>query len=106
MERRAGYGSAAPGGVFELTISPAHTFIAFTTTNAPHHNDSWIAPLDTPEKIASRSGARPPPRLQASAGGGSEPVWAAGGRELFYRTPTHLMSATLALGANLSVARR
>ena len=33
-------------------------------------------------------------------------MWAPSGRELFYRTATHLVAASLALGAELALTRR
>ena len=48
----------------------------------------------------------PGARLQVSSGGGTEPVWHPNGRELFYRTATVLMSASLAVTPDLSVVRR
>jgi len=45
-------------------------------------------------------------RLQVSSGGGSEPVWAASGRELFYRTPQHLIAASLRPGAGMALTAR
>jgi len=48
----------------------------------------------------------PGARVQVSSGGGTEPVWHPKGRELFYRTATVLMSASLAVPPELSVVRR
>jgi serine/threonine-protein kinase len=43
--------------------------------------------------------------ISVSAGGGSEPSWSVDGRELFYRSPTHLMAAQIAR-PQLGVPRR
>jgi serine/threonine-protein kinase len=48
----------------------------------------------------------PGPRLQVSADGGEEPVWSKDGTRLFYRTDTHMMSATIARTPELSLVRR
>jgi hypothetical protein len=48
----------------------------------------------------------PGARVQVSSGGGTEPVWHPKGRELFYRTATMLMSASLAVTPELSIVRR
>ena len=47
----------------------------------------------------------PGARVQVSSSGGTEPVWHPNGRELFYRTTTMLMSASLAMAPELSVVR-
>ena len=41
-----------------------------------------------------------------SSGGGIEPVWHPTGKELFFRTVTTLMSATLSFDAEPAVVRR
>jgi eukaryotic-like serine/threonine-protein kinase len=48
----------------------------------------------------------PGPRIQVSAGGGSEPVWARDGRRIFYRDGRHLTAATLSTAPELAVIRR
>ena len=48
----------------------------------------------------------PGSRLQVSAGGGSEPLWSRDGKELFYRAPSHVVSARLTLGTELAVTQR
>jgi len=49
-------------------------------------------------------------KVQVSIDGGSEPVWAANGRELFYRKPAggtaHLMAAELSLAGEARVLKR
>ena len=49
-------------------------------------------------------------KVQVSIDGGSEPVWAPNGRELFYRKPTggaaHLMAAELSLATEARVLKR
>jgi serine/threonine-protein kinase len=41
-----------------------------------------------------------------SLDGGFDPLWSRSGKELFYRTQTHLMAATVSPGARLQVQRR
>ena len=49
----------------------------------------------------------PGARVQVSSGGGTEPVWnPKNERELFYRTATNLMAASLSVSPELSVVRR
>lgn len=48
----------------------------------------------------------PASRLQVSAGAGTQPVWSADGRQLYYRGPEFMMRATIARGSELSVTRR
>lgn len=48
----------------------------------------------------------PNDRVLVSTDGGTEPVWAASGRELFYRAPTHVVSAQIIESPRLAVARR
>jgi len=61
---------------------------------------------------AGRTGvyARPYPasgaRISISLQGGTEPVWARNGRELFYRVGDSLMAATIESGAGLAVSAR
>jgi hypothetical protein len=44
--------------------------------------------------------------VTVSVGGGSEPVWSPDGATLFYRGPTHLMSAAVIEHPTLAVAHR
>ena len=57
-------------------------------------------------EVYVRPVAGPGGRVQISAGGGSEPVWAPGGHALYYRGPTRMMLATLTTGSEVSVAKR
>ncbi|HLA89806.1 MAG TPA: protein kinase [Gemmatimonadaceae bacterium] len=45
-------------------------------------------------------------RVQVSAGGGVEPVWVPGGRDLFYRGPQRMMVASVTASPDLAVAKR
>ncbi len=44
-------------------------------------------------------------RVQVSSGGGTEPRWSADGREVFFRSPTHLMDARVRVGDPITVSR-
>ena len=45
-------------------------------------------------------------RIRVSNGGGTEPLWSADGRRLFYRSGTQLVTATVVPGATLTVTSR
>jgi hypothetical protein len=45
-------------------------------------------------------------RIQVSAGGGAEPVWARDSHTIYYRSPSRLMVATIAATPELSVMKR
>jgi eukaryotic-like serine/threonine-protein kinase len=57
-------------------------------------------------EVYVRSLLGPASRLQVSAGVGTQPVWSADGRHLYYRGRDHMMRATIAHGSELSVTRR
>lgn len=48
----------------------------------------------------------PAGRIQVSTAGADEPVWGPDGRTLFYRTPTHLLSARIAVEPELTIGAR
>jgi Tol biopolymer transport system component len=48
----------------------------------------------------------PAGQIQVSVSGGDEPVWAPNGRELFFRSSTHLMAALITEDPELEVLRR
>jgi Tol biopolymer transport system component len=98
---------AVPGGA----ATAGRTIL--TSAVMPHLRLSpdgrWLA------YVSEQSGTRevyvqafpgPGARVQVSSGGGIEPVWNPNGRELFYRTSTMLMAASLSLSPELSVVRR
>jgi dipeptidyl aminopeptidase/acylaminoacyl peptidase len=84
----------APYNEIEPRISPDGRLIAYVT-NKTARNEVYVRPL-------SGEG----PEVQVSTEGGTEPVWAKDGRELFYRGPNYLMSARLTERPRLDVARR
>ena len=80
----------------ELTprISPDGRLLAYAS-NETGRNEIYVRPLQGPGQ-----------RLTVSSGGAVTPVWSPNGRDLYYRTATHLMVASLSLGAQLSVVSR
>jgi serine/threonine-protein kinase len=84
----------APYNEFQPHISPDGRLIAYTT-NKTARNEVYVRPL-------LGNG----PEVQVSIEGGSEPVWAPGGGELFYRGPGNVMSARLTERPRLDVVRR
>ena len=78
--------------------SPDGKWLAFTSTESGRQ-EVYIHPM-------SLEGVK----LQVSIDGGSEPVWARNGRELFYRRPTggaaHLTVAELVLAPEPRVLKR
>jgi tRNA A-37 threonylcarbamoyl transferase component Bud32 len=57
-------------------------------------------------EVYVRSYPQPGARVSVSLQGGSEPVWAHNGRELFYRSGDSLMSASVTLSPTLAVTGR
>jgi Tol biopolymer transport system component len=86
--QRAGVNEASPA------FSPDGHWIAFHSSESGQ-TEVYVRPYPGPG-----------PRVVISSGGGSEPVWATSGRELFYRTTSVLMSATLTTGSGISVTSR
>ncbi|MGH7677033.1 MAG: protein kinase domain-containing protein [Gemmatimonadaceae bacterium] len=76
------------------TVSPDGKLLAYAT-NRTGRFEVYVRPV-------SGSGAE----VQVTADGGTEPVWARDGSELFYRTETFLMSARLNASPKLSLVRR
>lgn len=78
--------------------SPDGKWIAFTSDETGRQ-EVYVHPL-------SLEGTK----VQVSIDGGSEPVWARGGRELFYRRPSggtaYLMAAEMQLGPEARVVKR
>jgi len=75
-------------------ISPEGRLIAYVT-NKTARSEVYMRPL-----------LGDGPQVQVSVGGGTEPVWAPDGRELFYRAPGYMMSARIAEQPRLDVVRR
>jgi serine/threonine-protein kinase len=75
-------------------LSPDGRWVAFTT------DESGRA------EVVVQPFPGPGGRIQASAGGGSEPVWSRDGRRLFYRGDGHLMAARLGPGPGFTIAGR
>ena len=75
-------------------ISPDGKLVAYGSDETGQF-ETYIRPL-------AGSGGR----IQVSAGGGAEPVWARDSRTLYYRSPSRLMVATIAATPELSVVKR
>jgi Tol biopolymer transport system component len=73
----------AAEGFNGVALSPDHRWLAFASDTSGA-NEIWVRPFD---------GSGPPVRV--SPNGGSEPVWARDGRELFYREGNKLMSVVV-----------
>jgi serine/threonine-protein kinase len=78
--------------------SPDGKWIAFTSDESGRQ-EVYVHPMSV-EGV----------KVQVSIDGGSEPVWAANGRELFYRKPTggaaHMIAAELSLATEARVLKR
>jgi Tol biopolymer transport system component len=79
---------------WEPRVSPDGKFLAYTSAESGRE-EVYVRPLPGP-------GAR----VQISLDGGKEAVWSANGRELFYRAPGFLMSASLEHGDRVTVTKR
>jgi serine/threonine protein kinase/Tol biopolymer transport system component len=75
-------------------ISPDGTLLAYTT-NRTGGLEVYVRPV--------LGGG---PELQVSVAGGIEPVWSRSGRELFYRSPSEMMVATVVSRPRLAVTNR
>ena len=101
--------------IHTLSLQGPRTAQPFLANQFDNHSPSlspdghWVA------SVSNESGrlevyVRPFPgsggRWQVSLDGGSEPVWAANGRELFYRNGTKMMVAAIALHPTFTVGAR
>ena len=101
--------------IHTLSLQGPRTAQPFLANQFDNHSPSlspdghWVA------SVSNESGrlevyVRPFPgsggRWQVSLGGGSEPVWAPNGRELFYRNGTKMMVAAIALHPTFTVGTR
>jgi dipeptidyl aminopeptidase/acylaminoacyl peptidase len=75
-------------------ISPDGRLIAYVT-NRTGRDEVYVRPIPGGGSEA-----------QVSVNGGTEPAWSPDGRELFYRAPEYMMSATLTDTPSLVVTRR
>jgi Tol biopolymer transport system component len=83
-----------PYSEIEPRISPDGRRIAYVT-NRTGRDEVYVRPI-------AGGGSE----AQVSVNGGNEPVWSPDGRELFYRGPDYMMSATLTSAPSLVVTRR
>ncbi len=79
---------------FSARVSPDGRWLAYVSERTGRQ-EVYIQPIP-------RGGDEVPVSLD----GGFDPVWARSGKELFYRTASHLAAATLSFGARLQVQRR
>ena len=85
---------ATPANERMPRISPDGRLLAYTSDESGR-DEVYVRPIPGPGG-----------RIQVSTNGGQDPAWSPGGRELFYRSPSHVMAATIARDPELSVARR
>ena len=83
-----------PYSELEPRISPDGRRIAYVT-NRTGREEVYVRTIDGGSSEA-----------QVSVNGGAEPAWSPDGRELFYRGPDYMMSATLTGAPSLVVTRR
>jgi Tol biopolymer transport system component/tRNA A-37 threonylcarbamoyl transferase component Bud32 len=83
----------APYAEHSPAFSPGGKFIAYVTDKTGR-TEVYVQPVT--------GGAE----VQVSVNGGIEPVWSKDNTELFYRSPTHVMTATITEGSPLTVTRR
>jgi serine/threonine-protein kinase len=76
------------------TLSPDGRWLAYASTESGR-DEVYIRPFPGPGG-----------RRQVSSGGGSEPRWAPSGRELFYRSGTHLIAVEVRTEPSLTVGSR
>ena len=75
-------------------LSPDGHWLAYTSDNSGQ-DEVYVRPFPGPGGL-----------VQVSASGGSEPVWARSGRELFYRSGSSVVAAELGFGPTLQVRDR
>ena len=111
--RFKGYG--LPGDISIAPLDSPSAMHAFVATPADEETprlspDGKLLAYGSDEtgqyEVYVRPVAGPGGRVQISAGGGSEPVWAPGGHALYYRGPTRMMLATLTPSSEVAVAKR
>jgi serine/threonine protein kinase/Tol biopolymer transport system component len=106
---------ADPGDIWIMPLDTPKAARPFVATRASEgaprlSGDGKLMAYESDETGRLEVYIRPVPgpasRLQVSAGGGTQPVWSADGRQLYYRGPEYLLRATIARGSELSVTRR
>ena len=84
----------SPANEYTPRLSPDGRFVAYASDETGTI-EVYVRPVPGPGG-----------RLKVSNGGGVTPVWAPGGRELFYRTPTRMVAASLTFGTEMTVVQR
>ena len=79
---------------FAPAVSPDGRWLAYTSDESGRH------------EIYVRSFPQPGAKIQVSLDGGTEPRWARGGRELFYRNGDRMMAAAVTTQPAVAVQRR
>ncbi len=81
-----------PASELSPSLSPNGRWLAYSSDETGEQ-EVYVKPLE--------GGGR----VQVSSGGGTEPRWSADGRELFFRSPTHFMAATVQPGDPIVASR-
>src|SRR6266702_5830047 len=111
---RSGGGGPARS-IHTLSLEGPRTPRVFLANQFDNHSPSlspdghWIAYVSNESgrlEVYVRPFPGPGGRWQVSLDGGTEPVWAASGRELFYRNGTKMMVAAIALHPTFTVGAR
>lgn len=85
---------ATPAREKQPRVSPDGALLAYLSDETGR-NEVYVRPFPGPGG-----------RLQVSTSGGVEPIWSPDNRELFYRSPTHIMSAVLSRNPELDIVNR
>src|SRR5688500_9181349 len=84
---------AGQGNILQPELSPDGRWLAYRSTQSDAR-DVYVTSL-------LHGG-----RHQVSVNGGAEPAWSQDGRTLYYRSPTHMMAASISIDSTFSLTRR
>jgi Tol biopolymer transport system component len=82
------------GAYQDVRVSPSGRLVAYSS-NEGRAREVYVTTLPGPG-----------PRVPVSVNAGDQPMWSRDGTTLFYRTPSHMMAATIVERPTLAVARR
>ena len=82
----------SPASELSPSLSPNGRWLAYSSDQTGEQ-EIYIKPIDGES------------HTQVSSGGGTEPRWSADGRDVFFRSPTHLMAARVEAGDPITVSR-
>ena len=108
-------GYNAPGDIFVAPLDSPRVARPFVATSADEEtprlspDGRWLAYSSDETgryEVYVRPLSTPGGRVQISAGGGAEPVWAPDGRSIFYRGNAHVMRAIVGGDASFAVQKR